>query len=226
MKPGICLTLVALAVTAASGTATAATLFTSQAEFLSRVTPGIYFEDFGSMVDYGKPIPGDPPPDPVPPALSWAAPGANGFTWTAQAPHGLYSLPQSLSVNDHQDPLTIHFTGRPVTAIGGNFLAGDLNGIPISGVVQLKLSDGSLVNLTDPDLNTFTGFISDVPITSLTFDALDVVDDLLRPERHWPQIKDFYAGEAIGSPIPEPEDYAFVMGLGALAFGIWRRVRG
>ncbi len=170
-----------------------------EAGFLGVIQPDYYLEDFDGYT-YGSPLDGS--------QTTCAYGPVNGYAYTASAPQGLWSNVGALSTNNTADPLTIEFTGKPVTAVGGIYGVTDIAGEPIDGVAHVTFSDGSWFDITyTGGSNAFMGYTSDIPITSMVFDAPDD-GDVYR----WPQLDHFYVGQVV----PEPASLA-VLGLGALA---------
>lgn len=67
--------------------------------FLANTVGPNYTEEF-DMMDWGNPLFGDD--------VTWDAPGANGYSWTATAyDAGLFSIPSGLSTNYALLPITI-----------------------------------------------------------------------------------------------------------------------
>lgn len=195
--------LAGAAAVAASAHANAA-WYTSEADFLSAINPDFYLEDFNGWV-YGSPLNGS--------QTTWNAPGANGYGWTASASLGLWSNDGSLSTNNAGDPITITFTGAPVTAFGGIFTGTDINGNVIPATVVITLSNGEQQQLINPTSSTFLGWTGNVAITSITIDAPGVgVND-------WPAVDHFYVGSAA---IPAPGALA-ALALGLVGCGRRRR---
>ncbi len=157
------------------------TTYTNEANFLAGVN-SYYLEDFNGY-SYGVPFNGT--------QFSANFGPVNGFSWTASSPNGLFSLNGSLSINVATDLLTITFTGAPVTAVGGIFMSTEFGGNIIDELVMVTLSNGTSMSLTG---SGFMGFISDLPILSLTIDGLD------NPSSNWPAVDHFYAGNAVPEP--------------------------
>lgn len=196
--------LLVLLLLAQAPLASAATVYTTEAAFLTQLQPGYYLEDFTSYT-FGSPFNGS--------HTSASYGPVNGYSWTASAPLGLYSNPSALSTSDRLDVLTIAFTGNPVTALGGIFASTDINASVIPQVVTITLSDSTTVSLTGFD---FRGFTSATPITSLTIDGVDT------PNFNWPQLNRFYVGSAVTQAVPEPGSLA-LLGLGGVLLAARRR---
>ena len=190
----------AAALALAASTATAA-VYTSEAAFVAAIAPNPYIENFNNFT-FGSPLDGT--------QTSWAAPGGNGYGWTASASLGLWSNNGAISTNTAFDALTFTFTGQSVTALGGNITNTDISGNVIPGNVDILLSNGQQFTLTNQTSASFWGFSSDngVPITSVTFDVQQSATN------GWPQVDHFYSARFI----PEPASMGVVAaGLGLLA---------
>lgn len=175
----------------------ATVVYTNEGDFLSALSPGFYLEDFSAY----------PTPGSIGPILSLS--GGDGFAYTLSAPLNLYSGNGIMSVNSDDDSLTATFTGNPVTAVGGNFYNSDFNINYIAGSVTIGLNDGTTRTYSPVDVaSSFTGFTSDVPITSITIASAN-----------WPVMDDFYVGQAA---IPEPSGLA-LFGIGAGMLSMLRR---
>jgi len=119
----------------------------------------------------------------------------NGFSCVISAgAGGLWSGDGNMSTGNAGDPLLVDFllSPEPVLFTGGNFFASDIDGFYIPGTVVLELSDGTFEVYDPPGPSEFRGFVSDIPIMSLSIDALD---DLATS---WSTMDHFYAGGAAG----------------------------
>lgn len=152
------------------------TVYLNSGDFLALLEPGYYFDNFG-WLDWGT-IGGD---------LSYQFGPVNGYSFTASAPNGLYSIPGALSTNSAYETLTLDFDGLPVFAVGGDFYATDFDGVPITATVTLLLSDGTTVDLDSPA--RFAGFVSDVAITQLTVSTPNTGTSA------WVTLDNFYVGQ-------------------------------
>ncbi len=206
--------LVAVAVLTVAGSAMGAVEYTTEASFLGAIAPGYYLEDFGSVL---------PNPSDLPTSLDFGP--VNGYSFTATAPDGLYGIPgvpgyePALSTNTASDPITITFTGAPVTAVGGTFMATDIDGNLWDADVTVLLSDGTTQSLTRTG---FLGFTSNIAITGLSVTADQGLGF------NWAAVDNFYVGSAAssspGPDVPEPFSVMLgVMGLGSVAG--FRRLR-
>lgn len=185
------LTILAIALMLAAGTAQGALIFTDLTTFLAELQPGYYLEDYSSY--------------------SWGSQGQTtsfsqgGFSYSASAPLGLWintAIGNSLSTVYADDAISFTFTSGNVTAVGGYFFPTNVNEQLIAGDVVLTLSDGTIHVLNNPGTTSFVGFITTggVLITSLTVDAPDTIG------YSWPTVDDFYVGAA-GDAIPEPSTF-------------------
>ncbi|WP_310389988.1 PEP-CTERM sorting domain-containing protein [Roseateles sp.] len=186
------LTVAAIALAAASAVSAQTTVYTSSASFLPNVLAGSYTEGFENNIDFS----GEPSFD-----FSGGA-----FGYTVAAPTGLYGNGVFIGTNLPNEPLTVTFTGAPVTAVGGNFYATNISDVfqPVS--ITLTLSNGHVTTFmpTSPD-NSYRGFTTALSITSLTLSAPGA---------------SLYVGMdnlTVGA-VPEPGTYA-MMALGLAALG-------
>lgn len=164
--------------------------YTDEATFLSQVAPDYYLEDFTTYT-YGDPLSGQ----------TSQLFSSGGFEYTASAPNGLWSNESAISTNFATDTLRITFSGRPVTALGGIVGSTDISGnLSLGDSVVVRTNDGTSITIVTPDGGGFAGFVSDTPITSVTFKTSDSADGL------WPQLDHFYV-----AAVPEP---------GVIALGI------
>jgi len=193
--------LAAVAALALAASSAMATFYSTEASFTAAIQPVRYVEDFSNFT-FGNPLNGT--------QLTWAAPGGNGYGWTASAAQGLYSNISSLSTNVAFDPLTITFSGNPVTAVGGNITNTDITGAIIPGTINITLTDGTVTSVTNQTSGSFWGYTSNtgVPIASASFVTAGTTNG-------WPQIDHFYAAQR---NVPEPATLGMAaMGFGALA---------
>ncbi|MGA9828234.1 MAG: hypothetical protein WBQ57_07840, partial [Rhodanobacteraceae bacterium] len=80
-----------------------------------------------------------------------------------------------ISTNSATDQIVVTFTGDPVTAVGGNVWATDVNVLPTGTDIVLTLSDGTTETFTSTGPTDFRGFTTAAPITSITIEAPDDV---------------------------------------------------
>jgi len=109
----------------------------------------------------------------------------------------LYAGAGVLSTASSADHLTLTFSGAPVTVLGGNFWGGlffnNTTNVLASTTIMLTLGDGSRETFTADGLDTFRGFISSVPIQSLSIAAPDIDADGDLP---WGVIDNLVVGRA------------------------------
>ncbi|HEV6965334.1 PEP-CTERM sorting domain-containing protein [Roseateles sp.] len=149
----------ALAIAALSTAASAATVYTSSSDFLSKLLPGAYTENFNGL--------SNTPPGAVP--FSGGA-----FSYTISAPQDTYADGDTMSTSQIMDDLTIDFTSNNVYAVGGNFFGVDFQGAFQSIMITLTLSDGTVESFTPASFgDSFRGFISGEAITSLNIHGSD-----------------------------------------------------
>jgi hypothetical protein len=165
----------------APSSAPAGVFFTNETAFVAEIQPNYYLENLNGWT-YGSPLGGTNSTDIT--TNYYTAPGSQGFDWTASAlfdgtnQSGLFSLSSALSVTagGGRDVLTITFTNNPVTAIGGIVANTEFYGSLSPGTVSMITSDGgsnSMVFATAAQ--GFLGYISSVPITSITLSANDFI---------------------------------------------------
>jgi hypothetical protein len=144
--------------------------------------------------------------------LRTSAPGGNGYGWTAAAAQGLYSNTSALSTNFANDPITITFTGAPVTAFGGIVSNTDISGANIAGTVTVLMSNGDTTSGTfGAGGSGFIGWTGTSSIASVTLSATSSAAN------NWVQIDHAYTGAAA---VPEPMT---VTGLAIGALALLRR---
>ncbi|MCG3123092.1 MAG: hypothetical protein GIKADHBN_01501 [Phycisphaerales bacterium] len=143
-----------------AGRAGAATVYSTEAEFLSVINSGYYLEDFDTLSGV---------------TALWDAPGANGFDFYAEGGGGVagwgtgYPTSPSISANWVDGDLLITFSGAPVTALGAYFQT-KRHIFNTDQMNIITLSDGTVEQF--PGFG-FRGFTSDVPITTLHFVGSD-----------------------------------------------------
>lgn len=134
-------------------------IYTDRATFLLNTQSGFFENDFASV--------GAGASDPIPFT-------GGGFAYTVAASAGqLFNDPGVISTDQAVDSIVVTFTGNPVTAIGGNFWATDIAVQPTGTAITLTLSDATTVTYTSTGPTDFRGFVSLVPITSITIEAPD-----------------------------------------------------
>jgi hypothetical protein len=183
----------ALTVALLSSAASAATtVYTSSAEFLATVAPGASFENFDAVA-------GDTLTD-------VASFGSGAFTYTVSAPLGLYAGSGLLGTNDDLDVLTLSFTSRNVTALGGNFFATNDADDFQAVTVTYMLDDGTTGTLQPQSVaDAYRGFVSTSAIRSLVISA---------PTLLYANVDNLTVGAAVASvaaPVPEPGSVALVL---------------
>ena len=96
--------------------------------------------------------------------------GSGNFAWSLSAPSGLWvdSATTTARTQQNAEKLSLSFASSNVFAVGGFFFNLDSNGSVQSGIMRIKLSDGTNFIRTVSNLTTFSGFVSDgANITSL-----------------------------------------------------------
>jgi hypothetical protein len=187
------------------------TVYTSQAAFLAAINPGYYLESYNSF-----------PLAQVPSPINFSqGPFAYNATSTASggAPSSFFMAGTTgdvwLSTNVNTDVVSYNFTSGNITAAGGFFFGSDINGAFALTDVTLTPSGGTPVTITGAQTNSFLGFTSTVPFTTLTLTASQT------PGTRWPTANDFIVGIAA---VPEPTSLA-LLGIPAVGGLIWRRRR-
>lgn len=184
--------------------ANAATQVNDLPTFLGQVAPGYYLETFDG-VSTGTTA--DP--------LNFSS---GGFTYDATVNIGNFfnvdsgggDVWLSVEVGSTQD-ITFTFTSGNVTAVGGYFFGTNLSGTPTGGNVSVQLNDGTVANLVGATDATFVGFVSNVPITSITMSTSD-----------YDAVNDLYVGSLV---VPTPAAMpAGLIALGAMTLRRRRRV--
>lgn len=184
--------IASIALAAASAASAQTVTYTTSASFLANVLPGSYTETFADDSFSGDPSAGFT---------------GGAFAYTVSAPGGLYGNTILIGTNLPNEALTITFTGAPVTAVGGNFWATNISDAFQAQPVVVTLSNGTTTSFTPTSatVNSYRGFTTALPITSLTLTSTASV----------------YAGMdnfTVGSAVPEPGTYA-MMALGLAAMG-------
>ncbi len=161
--------------------------YTDQATFLAAVDAGYYAEAFNSVTEGSQGTP-----------LVFSS---GGFGYSIFGATGsLYNGDGFISLDLAADQIVITFTSGNVTAVGGNLWATDIGFNPLGSPIIATLNDGSTVTVPVSAANTFIGFTSDTPITSLTIDAPD------SPATAWPTLDNLVVGAAGGAPPADPCD--------------------
>jgi hypothetical protein len=129
--------------------------------FLANVAAGYFENPFDDVI----PGPSDP--------LTYSE---GGFTYTIGtqpgAGSGLYNDVGLISTDQAADQIYITFA-TPVTAVGGNFWATNIDVTDSGTSVVLTLSDGTVETIPTTSSATFRGFVTTAPITTLLIDAPD-----------------------------------------------------
>lgn len=135
-------------------------VYTDRAAFVAAIGAGFYEEPFTGV-----------PTGPVNSPLTFSQGGYSYSIYTqAGAVSGLYPDPGIISTNNSADQIVVTFT-TPVNAVGGNFWATNVSVAPTGTPIVVTLSDGTVETVTVTAANTFRGFTTSAPITSLTIDA-------------------------------------------------------
>jgi len=127
-----------------------------------------------------------------------------------------------LSTNTATDSIIFSSFTSTVRGIGGLFFGSDINGAYLLGDLTLVAVDSagatSTQTITGATTASFLGFVSSVPLTSLTVTGVQPVTGFL-----WPTVNNLTLGAAV---VPEPQTYALMLaGLGFMGF-VARRRRG
>lgn len=156
------------------GCAGPTTVYTDRATFLENIPPGAYENGFDDV---------------FPGAAKQLVYSKGGISYTVSADPGLlYSDPGVIATDDELALLVITFFGEPVTAIGGNFWATNINFQPTGTEVTITLSDGTIETFVSTGPSDFRGFISQVPIDMITIDAPN------GPNFHYPTMDNLIVG--------------------------------
>lgn len=195
--------MVALSVCAMTATAMA-DVYTDEASFLANITDS-YANGFDDAVT--GPIA----------SLSYDN-GTYSYTVSASgdAAGTLYNDTGLVSTDSALDGILVSFTGAAVTAVGGNFWATDVAVLPTGTDIVITLSDGTVESFTSTGASDFRGFTSDIAISSIFIDALDVDPDA--GPYYWATMDNL----VVGSAIPTPGSLA-LLGMGGLAASRRRR---
>jgi hypothetical protein len=131
--------------------------YSSQSSFLSAVLPGSYQQTFSTRTTSTT--------------LNYSG---NGYSYTVKStsPDLLQTAYGWLQETATNDTITITFTSGVVTALGADFFAVNLAAQPASTTVTLNFGGGLTRSFTSAASSTsFTGYIFDTPLTSLTYSA-------------------------------------------------------
>ena len=184
----------------AVGASSQAVWYTSEAAFMAAISAPNYTEDFSNF-SFGTPLNGS--------QTTWAAPGANGFGWTASAnaANTLYSNNSALSLNTANTTLIFTSTGNSFTAFGGRFANSDVLGAIIAGSTLISINGGaesmSVVNAAGQE--AFLGWVGGFTINTASALSSGTTNN-------WAQADHVIVANAV----PEPATMA-ALGLGAVA---------
>jgi PEP-CTERM motif len=176
------------------GAAQGATIFTSQATFLSAITGSIYTEAFTAT---------------APPNYLGGGLGYNVSTGTGVAGK-VYNSGAFIGTID-QTTFTLNFTTGNILAVGGNFYVTDIADVFTAASTTVTLSDGTSDTFTPSSTTEFRGYVATTALTSLTMSGTsggvyNTVDNIT----------------VSGIPVPEPGS-AGLLGFGVLGLGLRRR---
>jgi hypothetical protein len=152
--------------------------------------------------------------------------GSFGYTATTSI-SGFYAVPAdldaALSSNYAEAIVTFSGFGADVVAAGGNFFSADIDGVALAGSVLLTATDiaGNTASqtLNDASPGSFVGFVSDLPLFSVTLQATQPSPDL----PVWAVADNFVLASAVAA-VPEPFSGSLMLaGLVCLAFLSRRR---
>lgn len=150
------------AATSPCGGGSDAGIYTTRAQLLDNLAPG-WSENAFDEIGEGTGAP-----------LEYDHGGVHYIIGTQPgAAGGLFNFTGGVSTANATDMLSIHLSGAPVTAIGGNFWSTDEEFAPRGTAVVLMLSDGTVHRFATAGPDAFRGFVSRVPITYLHIDAPD-----------------------------------------------------
>ena len=179
----------------------ATTVYDDEADFLAAIGSATYIiEEFDGLTygSYQEP--------------TWDIGPENGFSAVVSSPGGLWSGDGNMSTNSAGDTIDVDYSlsENSVLFTGGFFFGSDIDGFYIPGFVTLTLSDGTIEEYDPPNDATFRGFVSDVPILSLSIDALDT------NEPTWPTADHIYVGgegggDGGGSGVPAVSNIGIVV---------------
>lgn len=205
------LTLAALLCTAAAAQADVA-MYTDRAAFLAALTlPGTdTFNDL-TITETGSP-------------LSRSA-GAYSYRASAGPVSDFFPAGSAadvwLATTVASDAITFSNFSAGLRAFGGNFFGSDVNGAFSPGrTMILTATDGTsarTVNLYNTTVNTFLGFISSNPLSSVTLRPDGVPGNV-----YWVTANDVTMG--VVNAVPEPETYGMLLaGLALVGYAARRR---
>jgi hypothetical protein len=187
----------------------ATNIYYNEVEFKGQITSNYYLEDF-SGYQYGIPLDGTSTDADFGPV--------NGYSWSASASVGLWSMDGALTTNLVLDTLTITFTGQQPTAVAGLFTAIDSVGNHITQQdldIIVMLNDGTSVTINGSG-DGFLGFTSIMPISYMTVKTGTSNPDF---PYYWAQLDHFYVGAA---SVPEPATM-LLLGFGIIGLAGMRR---
>lgn len=133
-------------------------VYTDREEFMALVAPGYLAPVFSQTGQIATPLNFSNPGF----AISMVTDPVGGALWGE--PGGI------ITPGAAADAIRINFTGGPVTAVGMNVWGTDINVVPISANITITLSDGTVETYTTSS-QTFRGFITEAPITSIVIDG-------------------------------------------------------
>jgi hypothetical protein len=167
-------------------------VYSNLEDFLAVIEDNYFFDDF-EWCDWGT----------VNDASYQFGP-VNGFSYTASAEGGIFSVPGAMSTNSPLASIVIDFDGIPVTAVGGDFFATDFDGNPVTTTVAVTLNDGTTVELSHPTV--FAGFTNGESITQLVISVVDLSENV------WATYDNFYVGQ-MGAVSAERTAWSYVKAL-------------
>ena len=142
-------------------------IYDDRADFLANVLGGHYEEGFDNV-----------PLNLVEDPLLFSQDGFSYSVYSALPYNGeqggLWNGPGFISLNSANDQIEITFTSGNVSAVGGNFWATDIDFNATGTSVVFQLSNGTSHTVDVTSASTFTGFVTESTITSITIDAPDV----------------------------------------------------